>query len=276
MRSVQNLFALVALLVLGLGLMACDSGPSPEEQQAAANAEAWSALEQAKTDLEAKRQELRDLQQTAADAGEEDSEAEAAEGEEVEGEAPPSPEELEAQIKTLEEEVISKTDGFTQQLAQFINDQGLTEGAELTEVQRKAFDLKAQEDILIAQEYIDKGGDYQRAIEIYTTSLLFDPENQLLLDAKAEAEVLRYMTEERFAAIKKGMTEAEVREALGTPKASNVREFDKGVLGWFYPQEPTEGARPAAGVYFREKKGVNLVYEADFNAISGETQEAGS
>jgi outer membrane protein assembly factor BamE (lipoprotein component of BamABCDE complex) len=257
-----------------MGLVACDTGPSPEEQQAAENSEAWDWLEQAKADLQAKRQDLRDLRQAAADTGEEGSEAEPAEGEEGEdGEAPPSPEELEAQIKALEEEVIAKTDEFTQKLAEFINNQGLTEGAELTETQRKAFDLKAQEDILIAQEYIDKGGDYQRAIEIYTTTLLSDPENQLLLDAKAEAEELRYMTEERFAAVEKGMTQAEVREALGTPKTSNVREFDKGVLGWFYPREPAEGARPAAGVYFRQKKDVFRVYEADFDAISGETEE---
>ena len=143
-------------------------------------------------------------------------------------------------------------------------------GEPLTEIQRAAFDMKAGEDILVAKEYIEKAGNYQKAIDIYTTALLADPESEKLQAAKAEAEAMRYMTEERFAAAKKGMTREEVRAALGTPKPSNVREFEKGVIGWFYPKEEP---RTAAGVYFREKKGVYVVYSADFDAIKADSDE---
>ena len=162
------------------------------------------------------------------------------------------------------------TEAFTGQLAGFINSQEIYEGEPLTEIQRAAFDMKDDEDILVAKEYIEKAGNYQKAIDIYTTALLADPTSEKLMAAKAEAEAMRYMTEERFAAAKKGMTRDEVRALLGTPKPTNVREFEKGVIGWFYPKEEP---RTAAGVYFREKKGVYVVYSADFDAIKADSDE---
>ena len=144
------------------------------------------------------------------------------------------------------------------------------EGEPLTEVQRAAFDMKGDEDILIAQEYIDAAGDYQRAIDIYIQSLAFDPDNEKIQAAKAEAETLRYMTEERFGAVDKGMTEAEVQAALGTPMRMNVREFEEGLLGWFYPKE---APNTAAGVFFQEKDGAMEVYKVDFNAVEAPTEE---
>ena len=275
MLSIRNLSAFMAVLVLGCGLIACESGPTPEELQAAQNAEAWAQLQQQKSDLDAKRQELLDARDQLAAAGSEEAEesSEGEEGAEGEGEAPMTAEELQAKAEELQGEVNDLGDGFMSALAEFINNQGLVEGAELTEVQRAAFDMKASEDILVAKEYIDKGGDYQRAIEIYTTSLIFDPTNELLLAAKAEAEELRYMTEERFEQVKKGMSSEEVRALLGIPKASNLQTFDNGVVGWFYPKDPAIAVRAAAGVYFEEKKGELEVYKADYNAIKGESQE---
>lgn len=269
MHSARKLFVLVTLLLLGLGLAACESGPTEEEIKAQQDAEAWAKVQELKESLDAKRQELKELRNPPEAAEGEEAAAEGEEGVEL-----PSPEEVEAQIKELQNEVNTLSDEFSQTLAQFINSQGLTEGAELTEIQRAAFDMKAEEDILIAQEYIDKGGDYQRAIDIYNTAMLFDPENERLKEVHARALELRFMTEERFSQVKKGMSEDEVRELLGTPKASNVREFDGGVIGWFYPQEPTEDSRPAAGVFFQKKKDELKVYKADFVAVSGDREEA--
>ncbi len=79
-----------------------------------------------------------------------------------------------------------------------------------------------------------------------------------------EAEVLSHMTEERFAAVKKGMDREEIRRLLGSPKPVNVREFDGGVIGWFYPKKDPN---TAAGVYFRKKNHQYVVYSADFIAI---------
>ncbi len=272
MRSGRKFFALGALLLLVTGLGACSSGPDPAEEKAAQDAEAWAALQEAKATLDAKRAELKTLKEKiAGKLPEEEGDTDAAEGtEDTEGgeeAAPVSPEELQAQADALKEEIFSLTDDFAGQLIGFINSQGLVEGAELTTEQREAFNMKAQEDILVAQEYISEGGDYQRAIDIYTTSLLSDPTNELLLEAKAKAEELRYMTEERLGEVKKKMTRDEVRDLLGIPKTSNIREFDNGVIGWFYPKETP---REAAGVFFQEKGGEFTVYKIDWNAIKAE------
>lgn len=78
------------------------------------------------------------------------------------------------------------------------------------------------------------------------------------------------MTSERFKAVKKGMTENEVREALGPPNLFNVREYeDRGVTAWFYPKDE---AGAAAGVWFRMKD--HKVYRINFDAIEGRGEEA--
>lgn len=271
MRCARTLSALSITLLAGLMLAGC-AAQTEEEDRAAAQAEAWATLQQAKADLDAKRQELRALRESA--------ESDAAEGEAAEGEAAPTEGQEAAEgeagepppkpVEALQKEVNKMAEEFTGQLAAFINSQEIYEGEPLTEVQRAAFDMKADEDILVAKEYIEKAGNYQKAIDIYTTALLADPTSEKLMAAKAEAEALRHMTEERFAPVKKGMTRDEVKALLGTPKPTNVREFEKGVIGWFYPKEEP---RTAAGVYFRKRKGEYVVYSADFEAIKADEEE---
>ncbi len=271
MRRVRNLFALITLLSLIFGLLAC-APASEEEDTEALNAEAWALVQQAKETLDGKRQELRDLRDQIAGGGEEGSDeggGEGEEGEEGEGDAgdaqPP-----EERLAALEQEIDKLTQSFGEQLTEFINSQDIYEDQPFTEVQRAAFDMKAQEDILVAQEYIDKAGNYQKAIDIYTFALTYDPDSELLKEAMARAEELRYMTEERFAAVKKGMTEVEVRENLGTPQPINVREYEeRGVTAWFYPK----GQRKAAAVYFKEQGGALKVYTVDFNAADEGEEE---
>ena len=268
MRSARNLSTLAVLLLAVLSFAAC-APPTGEVDPVAAEAEATAALQQAKSALDAKRQEFNDLK--AHIASDEDSEVApgAGEGETAEGdEAPASPEE---RLAALEEEVDKLGEEFSGQLIDFLNAQEIYEGQEFTEGQRAAFNLKADEDILLAQEYIDKAGNYQKAIDIFTTSLLADPTNEKLLAAKSQAEELRYMTEERFGVIKKGMGQAEVRGLLGTPQTRNVREYDNGVTAWFYPRE----GNYAAGVFFRKRRGEFKVYDAKFDAITPEDSADG-
>lgn len=286
MLSGRNFFALIALLVLASGSIACGGGADPAEEQASQNAEEWAWLQQTKTELDAKRAELAEMKMAEraaedAEGAEDDAEdAEDAEGEDVGGgeegteedgadaaaeptEAPPTVEEMTAEVDRISKE-------YNERLAAFINSQEIYEGEPLTDIQRAAFDLKGDEDILIAQEFIDKAGDYQRAIDIYLTSLAFDPENEKLAAAKAEAEAMRYMTEERFAMVKKGMTEDEVRATLGTPMRANVREFENGIVGWFYPKEVPN---TAAAVFFQMKDDVLESYKTDFEAVKAQTEE---
>ncbi|MCP4658533.1 MAG: hypothetical protein GY856_24230, partial [bacterium] len=188
----------------------------------------------------------------------------AAEGEEA---VPLTPEELEARITALEEEINTLSDDFNARAAGFLNDQGLVVGGELNSLQRQAIDLKIDEDMVLAQGWIDEGGDYQRAINIYTDALRLDPENQRLKEAIATAEELRHMTKERFDQVKKKMTQDEVRELLGQVKLRNIREYpEDNVVGWWFRK--ADGG--AAAIYFKEKKkgdGEWVVYEADFEAL---------
>lgn len=278
MHDARNLSALSITLLAVLGLAACSSGPTEEEAQAALQAEAWASLQQAKADIDAKRQELRDLEERLAGgamdeeaAGEGDAAAAgeggdmAGEGGDMAGEAGEEALSPEEQLAALRQETDKMGEDFTAQLAEFINSQEIYEGEELTPIQRQAFDMKEDEDILVAQEYIDKAGNYQKAIDIYNTGLLADPTSEKLLAAKAAAEEQRYMTEERLAQVEKGMTEDEVRQLLGTPMRANVREYEeRGVTAWFYPKaEPNT----AAGVFYRQRRGELKVYEVDFDAV---------
>ncbi len=119
----------------------------------------------------------------------------------------------------------------------------------------------------MAKEWVVKGGDYKRAIEIINTAMMFDADNPELEAALAEFEANRYMTEERFAAAEKGMSDAEVRKVLGQVNLHNVRDYpDKDVVAWFYP---TAEDGSAAAVWFQpdEETGVLEAYQLKFKAI---------
>ncbi|MEM1182521.1 MAG: hypothetical protein AAGM22_29510 [Acidobacteriota bacterium] len=191
----KNLLALASLVLLAL-LTAC-SGGGEQDDAAAQNDAQWNEIQTMKSQLDAKRAELQALrdQLVAADAADSDAPAEDAEGSEGAEDATPSltPEEIQAKIDEMQPAVSDETDTLYGRVVDLINNSGLVEGAELSPEQRQAFDLKADIDIIYAQEYIDRGGDYQRAIDIYGQALRSDPTNQKLLDAQAEAEKLQHM-----------------------------------------------------------------------------------
>ncbi len=92
--------------------------------------------------------------------------------------------------------------------------------------------LKSDEDLAVAQEWIDRGGDYRRAIEILETQLQADPGYARLEQALARAREMRYVTPERFARVEPGMTALDVRAALGPVNLREVR------------RRPPSGSRP--------------------------------
>jgi hypothetical protein len=273
-------FSVVSLLAAALWVAAC-SGGGPSKEDLAKEAE-WTWLNDTKVELDAKRLELADLKtQLAEMAGEAaaEEEGEAASGEE--GEAA-SGEEGEAEAvdpatraEQLQQEVDQLTEEYGGRLVALVNADAPFEGEEPSERHVALIRMKSDEDIVMAREWIEKGGDYKRAIEIYTTALLFDPGNERVQEALAEAESLRYMTEERFAMAKKGMNQDEVRQALGQPNLHNVREFpERNVVAWFYP---TSAGGSAAAVWFQPDKREELkAYKLDFKGIKGQGEEAGS
>lgn len=229
--------------------------------------EQFAPIREQKAALDAKRQEVADLEARIAAAEEAVEGTESAEGEAGET---VSPEELQDSLEQVRNEVEDLSEDLMAALVEFLNSANLVQGEAPTGVDLEAIRMKSAEDMVIAQEYIDRGGDYRRAIEILQTALVLDPENPELEAAKAEAEEMRYMTEERFAVVKKGMRQDEVRSLLGTVYHSNVREYpEKNVVAWFYRRE--DGG--AAGVYFEEKNGEQTVYRTDFNAVGPPEEE---
>lgn len=259
--SWTNAASRALLIALAIGAVACGpSGPTEEELAAAASAEEWQWLSDAKSKLDAQRAELARLQQQGSEAV--DEAADAVEEGATEGAAS-----VEDQIATLTGEISAVGDEFLSRLIGFINDQGITVGGELTDVQKGAIRMKSSEEMLLAQEYIDRGGDYVKAMEIYNQSLQFDPDNEELKAALAAAEANQYMTEERFALVKKKMTQDQVRAAIGQVNLRNIKPYEEeGTIAWFYRKE--DGG--AAGVWFKEsKKGADdwFVYTTKFDAV---------
>ena len=164
------------------------------------------------------------------------------------------------------------TDRFLERLVAFINQHAgareSTGEAKSAPELAAAIRMKSSEDLLLAREYIDRGGDYAKAIDILASARTVDPDNQELAAAQAEAERLRYMDEERFSRIEKGMTEDEVRAELGQVKQQNVRHPEAGQVVWLYPRE--DGA--AAAVFFRARPdGVLEVDDTNFEAAPSPT-----
>lgn len=257
--------ALILFLISVCLLMLSAIGCAPSKEADDPSATLWTETQQLQAEVAKGRAEIADLKsQLQAATSAAADEAEPAAEDAAEGtEAAPSPEELQAKLDQLKSATTTKAEAFYQKVIEYINESGIIEGQPRTPEQSQAFDWKAEEDIRIAAEYIDMGGDYSRAIDIYNGSLMADPENQKLLEAKAEAERLQYMDEERFSQVKKGMTQDEVQALLGTVNRRNVREYEKdNTVGWFYRRE--DGG--AAGVFFKEKKGVWTAVVVDYNA----------
>lgn len=168
-----------------------------------------------------------------------------------------------------------QTAELNRRLLEFINATPPVAGEPLTELQKTALRMKSEEDALLAREHIEKGGDYQRAIEIYEDALAVDPDNLSLKTELEKARQRRYITFEAFVQVKEGMKDGEVKSLLGHPNLHNVREYsERGVVAWFYPKGEN-GA--AAGVWFEKKGNALVVYEADFEAIQpGQPQPAGA
>ena len=241
-----------SLLVLGcvlvtLGAVAC--GPSAEEQLATELEAAWGEVESAKSALDAKR----------ADLAGAISELKAAVAEEVVEDVTA----LESAVTAAEEAAGEAADTFNERLSGYLNKDVMFEGEPPTERQLAAIRMKSAEDMVIAQEFIDKGGNYKRAMDIYEQSLLLDPDNAELKSALAYAEEMRFMTEDRLAQVKKKMTADEVVELLGPVNLNFIKTYeDRGVTAWFYPRE--DGG--AAAVFFEDKKDGPRVYEVDYEA----------
>lgn len=263
--------AALALVLMFSLACAGDAGPSEDEQQQMElqKVEMLEAQQEALNEKRARLEELRQME--PAEEGAEPEEAEEGEGEEgEEGQEALTAEEIEAEIAQLEQEISTESQTLYSEVVEAFNANPPLQGEPLTELQRRIVRIKSDEDILVAQEYIEKGGNFQKAIQIYQDALKIDPEYERLQEALAAAEEERYMDEERFAQVDRGMTDEEVKDALGTPFHYNVQTDDQGRTVWLYPKSEQ---RDAAGVWFRGEGEDLTVIAKDFNAVPPRTGE---
>lgn len=224
-------------------------GPRPEERQdtrqAAVTVAQWDWLEQTKQRLDEQRERLAQLE-ARREPGRPRSE----------------------ELARLRKEVDDLAEDFNRRLVEYVNAHA-SSGETPGERQLAAIRMKSDEDILLAREYIEEAGDYRRAIEIYETALAADPENPRLKTELETAKSRRYVTRERFALIREGMTQDEIRRLVGPPNLQDVRDYpERGVTAWFYPKDAS-GA--AAAVWFRKATPPDtdspVAYQLDFDAI---------
>lgn len=228
-------------LLLGVLTLLPGCGPRQEERRDARQAEVtvaqWDWLQQTRQRLDEQRKRLAQLETAKAET--------------------PSEE-----LVRLRKEVDDLGEDFNRRLVEYVN----ANAAETPgERQLAAIRMKSDEDILLAREYIEEAGDYRRAIEIYETALAADADNPRLRTELETARARRYVTRERFALVKEGMTQAEVRRLLGPPNLQDIRDYpERGVTAWFYPKDAS-GA--AAAVWFRKGDSTTEAYQLDFDAI---------
>jgi tetratricopeptide (TPR) repeat protein len=216
------------------------AGPasSPGSSTTTSETAEWAWLQQAKKALDARREEL--AQQAQRKAAGPDAAA-------------------------LQRDVAARGEELNRRLVDFINANPPVEGEKPAGRLLDALRMRSDEEIALAHQFIQQGGDYRRAIEIYEAALSINPDNPRLKAELDSARAHRYMTAERFAQVKKGMTQDEVRALLGPPNLRDIRDFpERGVTAWFYTKD-ADGR--AAAVWFAKENGGFAVYRADFNAI---------
>lgn len=250
--------SVILVTVLALAPLAFSACGSDQEAEAQAAREARLAeLEQQKQELDAAREELAAMQERLRQA----RAGELPAGEEVDvTQLQTEIQQKDAQITTLADELNGELTGFINQLGEQLAP-ALDEP--LPEVMQAAIALKAEEDMKLAKEHITQGGDYARAIDMYKSILAYAPDDQRVQDALAEAEERRYMDEERFSQVERGMTQGEVAALLGPVYFRNQHEYpDQQVLAWFYPKS---AERDAAAIYFRRDGDRWVVFRTDFD-----------
>ena len=258
--------AVVLLTVATLTFFGC-GGEGTTKVDQALEAE-WAWLLESKQTLDAMRAERAALLMKQEDLAQTEDADEPVEGDAVAEAAETMKPEVSA--ADLESKIYALSDEFGTRLVGFINDPANAQvvGQPPSERQTAALHLKSSEDIVLAQEYIEKGGDYRRAINIYEETLRVDPGNADVIAALEQANQDRWMSEERFSLAEKGMSDTMVRRILGQPLPSNIRPYpEKKVVAWFYPSGEDKGA---AGVYFKEDDSGNTeVYQTKFDAVAG-------
>jgi hypothetical protein len=245
------------IVVLGL-LSGCSRGPSEAELAQAKFQEQLTELQQKYTALQKLRDDVAAAESNLAEI-EAIKERDRSEEQVAELEALPGQiEELtKARDAAFDDAQNALTDFLNVALNEFPDDPATVTG----------LNIYSDEAILIADETVAKAGDYKKAIDQLGSALSYYdslgiPRYQPLADKLAELTDMRFITQERFDEVTKGMTMDEVKAIAGVPYYQNIQVDEKrGVETWLYRK--AEGG--AAAIYFRTKTG--KVYNKNFEAV---------
>jgi len=250
-------YGIAILVVFGL-VSGCSRGPSEEELAQAAFEEQLATLQQQYEELQQARADL-----TASEAMVAEIEAIKERNRTDEQKA-----EFEALPAAIVEQGTTRDtayDAVQATLADFLNI-ALNEFPEHPATEQ-GLNLYSDEAILIAQETVNKAGDYKKAInQLDAANSYYDsiglPPYQALVDKMAELDDMRFIVQERFDLVKKNMTMDEVKEVVGVPYYQNIQVDEKRkVETWLYRKR--QGG--AAAVYFKTTN--NKVYNKNFEAV---------
>jgi len=244
---------LLALLLLLAGIAGCDGeGGSRDAVQ---RQREWVALQAGKHALAAERRELATLRARLAAAPLDPEGRPLGDGDRA----------LAADVEARARRVNDASAQLGERLVRHIAGFPPGEADQLPPGLAAAIRLKSDEDVEVAQEWIDRGGDYRRAIEILEMQLPVDPGYARLEQALVRAREMRFVTAERLAKVTPGMAAAEVRAALGPVNLHEVhRRPAERLEAWYYPRQG--GGR--AAVYFRydAERGGYVVYRTELAA----------
>ena len=253
--------SVVLIAIVGL-VQGCARGPSEEELALAAFQEQFAELQQSYDALIQIRSDAETTQQSIA-------EIEAIEERQRSDEQKAELDALTAQLETLTGSAETAFEEVQGMLADFLN-VGINDYPDSPET-AEALVMYSDEAILVAQDMVVKAGDYKKAIdhlsnaESYFEAAGLTPYHPLRAMI-AELDDWRFITQERFDQIQKGMTKEEVAEVAGQVYYRNIQVSEsKGVETWLYKKR--EGG--AAAVYFKTQ--TEKVYDKRFDAVAATT-----
>ena len=259
MRSYRLLLACVVFVaVFGL-VQGCSRGPSEEELKVAAFQEQFTAVQEQydalvnlRSEIEVDELALAELQAIPENKLTDEQKAEI---EVVSGTLEASAKEREATFEVVQ--------GL---IADLLN-VGINEFPDSTET-ADALVMYADEAILVADDMVAKSGDYRKAIDHLSTAEGYFEAAGLtpyhpLIAKIGELDDWRFITQERFDQVKKGMTKEEVVAVVGQVYFRNIQETpERGVESWLYKKR--EGG--AAAFYFKIK--TQKTYDKNWEAVA--------
>ena len=125
----------------------------------------------------------------------------------------------------------------------------------------RALHLYAMEKIRMGDEYMNVLARFDNAVTLYQSALTVEPGNTVAQQHMADAQSRRFVSMDRFAQVREGMTEEQVRKLLGQPREDWIKQVvqrNRAYSVWIFPK-PDGGA---SAVYFDG----GVVYHTNWNA----------